>query len=183
MRWIEQIEEGLLALLLAGMTLITFMQVVARYAFNYSFVWAMELTSALFGMLIFLGMGYGVRVGAHVGVDLLGKAIGPRAGRWLSAAAALLCMAYALVLAVGGWQYVSKIHAVGILMQDLPLPQWLPRAVLPAGFALLALRFGALFAALAAGRQRQLLGDEAADAMQLRAGQRPLMQQRGSERP
>ncbi|HRA78729.1 MAG TPA: TRAP transporter small permease subunit, partial [Burkholderiaceae bacterium] len=35
------------------MTLITFVQVVARYVFNYSFVWALELTTFLFGGLIF----------------------------------------------------------------------------------------------------------------------------------
>ena len=56
------------------MTLITFMQVVARYVFNYSFVWALELVTFLFAWLIFLGMSYGVRVGAHIGVDALVKA-------------------------------------------------------------------------------------------------------------
>ena len=44
MRWLERLEEGLIALLMAAMTLITFVQVVARYVFNYSFVWALELT-------------------------------------------------------------------------------------------------------------------------------------------
>ena len=65
--WIAHIEEGLLAFLLAAMTLLTFMQVVARYVFNYIFVWALELTTFLFGGLIFLGISYGVRVGAHIG--------------------------------------------------------------------------------------------------------------------
>ena len=39
--WLERLEEGLLALFLGLMTVITFAQVVARYVFNYSFVWAM----------------------------------------------------------------------------------------------------------------------------------------------
>ena len=65
MRWVERLEEGLLALLLAVMVAITFMQVIARYIFNYSFVWALEVTTVLFAWLIFLGMSYGVRVGSH----------------------------------------------------------------------------------------------------------------------
>lgn len=168
MRWFHRLEEGLLVLLMAGMTLITFMQVVARYVFNYSFVWAMELTSVLFGGLIFIGMAYGVRVGAHIGVDLLVKAVGPKLGRWMGALAALLCVAYACILAWGGYEYVSKIRMVGILMQDLPIEQWIPRAVLPLGFGLLALRFLGVFIGLLTGRSGQLLGDEAEEALKMR---------------
>ena len=41
MRWLKNFEEGLIAILMAAMTLLTFVQVVARYVFNYSFVWVM----------------------------------------------------------------------------------------------------------------------------------------------
>ena len=67
LRVLERLEEGLIALLLTVMTLITFTQVVARYVFNYSFVWALELNTFLFAWLIFLGAAYGVREGAHIG--------------------------------------------------------------------------------------------------------------------
>ncbi|MCP5266838.1 MAG: TRAP transporter small permease [Burkholderiaceae bacterium] len=148
------------------MTLITFGQVVARYVFNYSFVWALELTTFLFAGLIFIGMSYGVRVGAHIGVDLLVKSLGPRAARVLGAIAALLCMSYAVILLVGGWQYVAKMYDVGILAQDIPIEQWIPRAVLPAGYALLLLRFTQVFLRIVTGRQIGLgLVDEAAEAL------------------
>ena len=48
----ERLEEGLIALLLAAMTLLTFAQVVLRYGFNSGFVWALETTTYLFGWLI-----------------------------------------------------------------------------------------------------------------------------------
>ena len=66
MRWLNHLEEWLISFLLAAMTLVTFMQVIARYIFNYSFVWALELNGVMFGWLIFIGMSYGVRVGALV---------------------------------------------------------------------------------------------------------------------
>ena len=69
--WFGRLEEYIVAFLLAAMTLVTFVQVVARYVFNYSFVWAFELTTWLFAGMIFLGISYGIRVGAHVGVDAL----------------------------------------------------------------------------------------------------------------
>ena len=169
MRWIEHIEEGVIALLLAAMTGVTFMQVVARYVFNYSFVWAVELTGVLFAWLIFLGMSYGVRVGAHIGVDALVRALGPRAARVVGIVAAACCVAYAVIVAIGGTQYVRKMHEVGILMQDLPFEQWIPRLVLPLGFALLALRFAQVMWRLVRGADAHLLGDEAHDALKLRS--------------
>lgn len=168
MRWLEKLEEHFLGLMLAGMTLITFGQVVARYVFNYSFTWAMELTGVLFAWLIFIGMSYGVRVGAHIGIDILVRAAGPRLGRWMGVVASALCVVYALILALGGWQYLSKIYSVGILMQDMPVPQWVPRIVLPLGFVLLALRFLSVFWKLVTGREGHLLGDEAEEALKMR---------------
>jgi C4-dicarboxylate transporter DctQ subunit len=169
MRWLEHLEEGLIAFLMAAMTLITFMQVVARYVFNYSFVWALELTGVMFAWLIFVGMSYGVRVGAHIGVDALIKSLGARAARVVGALATLLCIAYAMIVTVGGYQYVHKIYDVGILMQDLPIAQWIPRAILPVGFALLAVRFAQVFYRLVSGREAHLLGDEAQEALKLKA--------------
>ena len=167
MRWLEHLEEGLIALLMAAMTVVAFAQVVARYAFNYSFVWALELNGVLFAWLIFLGMSYGVRVGAHIGIDALVRTLGTRTARALGMVAAGLGIVYALIVAVGGWLYVRKMYDVGIEMQDLPLPQWLPRTILPLGFALLALRFVQAVVQLARGEKTTLLHDEAEEALRL----------------
>lgn len=168
LRWIEHLEEGLITFLLAAMTLVTFMQVIARYVFNYSFVWAHELTGVMFGWLIFIGMSYGVRVGAHIGVDAFVKSLSAGAARTVAMLATALCIVYALIVTVGGYQYVHKMYDVGILMQDLPIQQWIPRVILPLGFALLTLRFVQVFYQLATGGQAHLLGDEAEDALKLR---------------
>ena len=168
MRWIERLEEGLIMLLMAAMTLVTFAQVVARYVFNYSFVWALELTGVMFAWLIFVGMSYGVRVGSHIGVDIVVKSLGPQAARAVGCIAAALCVLYAGILLWGSWQYVAKIYNIGILMQDMPVQQWIPRIVLPLGFLLLAVRFGQALWRLATGRATRLLGDETEEALKLR---------------
>lgn len=168
MRWLGKLEEWLIISLMAVMTLLTFTQVIARYVFNYSFVWALELTGVMFAWLIFIGMSYGVRVGAHIGVDVLVKAFGPRTSRAVGVLAALLCIAYALILAWGGLQYVLKMREVGILMQDFEVQQWIPRVILPLGFALLAYRFIEALWAVATGKKAHLLGDEVGDALKLR---------------
>jgi C4-dicarboxylate transporter DctQ subunit len=153
--WFHRLEEGLIALLLAVMTLITFTQVVARYVFNYSFVWALELVTFLFGFLIFLGMSYGVRVGSHIGVDALVKALKPGPARVVGALAAALCLAYSIIIFIGSWRYVAKMYEIGIMSEDLPIPQWV-----------LILRFGVALVRILRGREiRMQLADEASDAL------------------
>ena len=168
MRLLDYLEEGAITFLMVAMTLIAFSQVIARYVFNYNFVWAMELTGVMFAWLIFIGMSYGVRVGAHIGVDALVKSLGKTAARGVGSLAAALCLVYALLVAFGGYQYVSKMFEVGILMQDLPVPSWIPRAILPIGFVLLAFRFGQVLWRLITGQDAHLLGDEAEEALKLR---------------
>ena len=172
-RWLDRLEEGSIAFLLAVMTLVTFAQVIARYVFNYSFVWALELVTFLFAWLIFLGMAYGVRVGSHIGVDALVRVLSPRAARVVLIVATLCCIGYALIALYGGYVYMSRMRAIGTLAEDLPIPVWIPQIVLPLGFALLAFRFGEVLWRLVKGTEARLLGDEAASILD-QADVRPL---------
>jgi C4-dicarboxylate transporter DctQ subunit len=160
--WFNRLEEGLIAFLLALMTLITFGQVIARYIFDYSFVWALELVTFLFAWLIFIGMSYGVRVGSHIGVDALVKVLPLRPARVIGAIATLCCIVYAVIGFLGSWRYVSTMHGIGTIAQDIPIPVWIPQIALPLGFALLAVRFAQVLWRIVTGSEAHLLGDEAA---------------------
>lgn len=167
-KWFEHLEESIIAFILAAMTIVTFAQVIARYVFNYSFVWALELSMYLFGALIFLGMSYGVRVGAHIGVDALVKALPKKTAHYFVVIGTVLCIVYAGIVLYGSWVYVSKIHMIGIMAQDLPIPQWVPRTVVPIGYILLIWRLTEVLINLLRGGYASLLGDEVADAMKYR---------------
>ncbi|HLQ86640.1 MAG TPA: TRAP transporter small permease [Salinisphaeraceae bacterium] len=165
LRWLERLEEGLIAFLLGILTLIIFGQVIARYVFNYSFSWALELSTFVFGALIFLGISYGVRANAHIGVDALVKIMPHKMARVAGISACLLCLVYTTIVFYGAWNYASRMHTIGIMAQDVPVPQWVPILVLPIGYALLFFRFAGVLVDMLRGRRFQLLGDEAEDAM------------------
>ncbi len=170
MRWLDRFEEWIVVLMLAAMTLITFIQVVLRYVFNQGFTWALELTTVCFAVMIFVGISYGVRVGAHIGVDALVKLLPSGRRRVVSVLAVLLCLVYAGIVLIGSYEYVSKMKAVGIELEDMPIPLWIVRAVMPFGYALMALRFLQVLWQLITGKSDSLnLADEAADAMKLKA--------------
>jgi C4-dicarboxylate transporter DctQ subunit len=70
-RWIDTLEEQLMASILGLMTLITFSNVIARYVFNANILWALEVTVFLFAWLVILGASYTLKKSAHLGVDVV----------------------------------------------------------------------------------------------------------------
>jgi C4-dicarboxylate transporter DctQ subunit len=160
-RAVNALEEGVIALLFAAMTAVTFSQVVARYVFNTGVVWAVELTVYLFAWLVLFGMSYGVKVHAHLGIDAFVKLFSSRAQRILGLLAVAAGLIYGGILLIGSWQYVWKLFQIGIESEDLPIPQWVPMAILPIGVALLLFRLAQAGVRIWRGEQRSLLADEA----------------------
>jgi len=170
MKFLKRLDEWLIALLLAAMTLLTFSQVVMRYVFNSGFTWAVELTGVFFAGMIFIGISYGVRVGAHIGVDAVVKMLPPKPRRFTSILAVLLCLVYAGMVIYGSMIYVLKMKSAGIELEDLPIPMWTVRAILPVGFILLVLRFLPVLKNLVTGKSDRLhLADEVEEALKLKA--------------
>lgn len=103
--WTDRLEENLIAFLLGAMTLITFANVIARYVFNSNIFWALELTVFLFAWLVLLGASYAVKIGAHLGVDAIINLVSPPTRKTLGLIAVSCCLAFALLLLKGAWDY------------------------------------------------------------------------------
>lgn len=138
--WLDRLEEVFMALALAAMTLLTFVQVILRYGFQSGLVWSLEATSYIFGWLIVVGMSYGVRTNSHIAVDLLIRSLAPALQRIVASVALAASLAYCGLLGYGATSYVTGLISLGHFAQDIPLPRWLLVGILPLGFALLALR-------------------------------------------
>ena len=166
-RFWHRVEEGILAFLLAAMTLLTFVQVVLRYVFNSGFVWALEVTTYLFAWLVLFGMAYGVRVGAHIGIDALVKLL-PTAGQRIAGLlASALALAYCVILFIGAWNYTDTMMLIGVEAEDIPVERWKLSIILPIGFVLLGIRIAEGAFRILRGTQTGIeLGDEATQALQ-----------------
>lgn len=171
----DHFEEYVIALLLAAMTFMTGINVFFRYVLESSIDWSFELTTFLFAWLIFLGAAWGVRIGAHIGVDVLVKNLPQERKRFFAIIAALLCMLYAGIICYGATVYVNKIYDIGLLSQDIGwLPQWIPRAVMPFSFALIFIRFTQVLIRLIQRKQYSIeLVDEAREAIEAFAPSTP----------
>jgi C4-dicarboxylate transporter DctQ subunit len=125
---------------LAVMTLLTFVQVVLRYAFASGLVWSLEATTYLAAWLVLVGMSYGVRTNAHIAVDLVSKRLGPRAARIVAVIALACGLGYCGLMIYGSSALIAGLMRLGNDARDIPLPRWLLTGIMPVAFVLLALR-------------------------------------------
>ena len=68
-KFFSRFEEYFIAFLMAAMTVVNFANVFVRYVLKSNLHWALEFTVISFAWIIFLGAAWGIKSGAHIGVD------------------------------------------------------------------------------------------------------------------
>jgi TRAP-type mannitol/chloroaromatic compound transport system permease small subunit len=91
------------------------------------------------------GIAYALLMGEHVRVDVLYAQFSPRKQETVNLVSALLGLAIALIFGVLSIHYVQQAYVIG---EQSPDPgglthRWILKALIPAGFALLALQSAA----------------------------------------
>ncbi|WP_224705169.1 TRAP transporter small permease [Devosia aquimaris] len=189
---VTRLEEGVLAVLISALTLVSFTQVVMRYGFGTGWGGALEFTRILFAWLILFGMSYAIKINAHLGVDVVLQALPARPSRILAATAAVLCVLYAVILLNANWMqllgidakggaidYWAKMYKVGIGLDDLRYPEWAQETfglqervqrwiaylVLPLGLALFAYRSLQAAIDIVLGRRQFIIASHEAEEL------------------
>jgi C4-dicarboxylate transporter DctQ subunit len=144
-RTVNALEENAIALILGLMIVITFTNVVLRYTMNTGLVWGLEATAVLFAWLVLFGISYCVKTTSHLGVDALIIYFKPSTRRVIALIAGAICIAYAMLLMKGAWDYwanfanlpgtTGRIIPTGFEekflakgwyeMNDVPLPEFM----------------------------------------------------------
>lgn len=137
-RMTQWVETGL-GLVLIASVLLNCANIAGRYFFSITLISADELQ--IFGMIAitFLGLFIVSWRGAHLRMDILVLAMPP----WLRAALKVLerliiCAVAILVIAMS-WEYVTKMHMLGVRSENAEIPMWILHAIVTAGMALVVL--------------------------------------------
>ena len=180
----DLIEESLIAFFLGAMTLLTFANVVFRYAFNDNILWALELTVFMFAWMVLVGASYGVKKHFHIGVDVVINLAPEKLRKVYALIAVTCCLAFSILLLIGSWNYWYPFATERAWYEtdDIPMPEmlqfladWLnegeryeklprfiPYMALPIGMALLTFRFAQIAYQVATGKiDRMIAGHEA----------------------
>jgi C4-dicarboxylate transporter DctQ subunit len=89
---------------------------------------------------VLFGVSYGLKVGAHIGVDAFVRLFRPLGQRILTGIAILLSLVYCGLFIYGAWVYLEKMHMIGIELEDIPIQTWIAHSILLIGLVLLSLR-------------------------------------------
>jgi C4-dicarboxylate transporter DctQ subunit len=153
MKFLNHLEEWLIAFLMAAATIVTFVAVVHRYASGWPIPglqdwlitlntsWAQELTIYMFVWMAKFGAAYGVRTGIHVGVDVL---INRLDTPWRNKFVVVGLLAGALftgIIGTLGLNFVLELRHTTSVSEVMELPMWMVYSAIPLGSYLMCFRF------------------------------------------
>jgi TRAP-type C4-dicarboxylate transport system permease small subunit len=99
----------------------------------------------------FLGASLATRQGRHIAIDVVSRFLPASAGRWLAALLQLAACVISVFLAGASWSFVAA-ERLGQSVLVGGIPTWWAQTIIPAGFGLMAFRFGLRAALFATGR-------------------------------
>ncbi len=153
MKFLDHLEEWLIASLMAAATLVVFVAVLHRYAsgvpipgvqdalIQLNTSWAQEITIFMFVWMAKFGAAYGVRTGIHVGVDVL---INQLSTPWRKKFVLFGLFAGALftgIVGTLGLRFVMELSHTTSTSEVLEMPMWIVYSCVPAGSYLMCFRF------------------------------------------
>ena len=189
---VNRFEENVVATLMALITIVSFVQVVARYGFNTGWGGALEFTRVLFAWFILFGMSYALKINAHLGVDAFIRMLPKNLFRIVAIFGAVCCLLYAVILISATWleffganskggavDYWSKMFKLGIGLDDLRYPEWVQNTfgvqervqrwiaylILPLGLGLFAFRSLQAIVAIWRGERELIIAGHEAEEL------------------
>ncbi|WP_338846366.1 TRAP transporter small permease [Massilia sp. W12] len=153
MKYLDRLEEILIASLMACATLIIFVAVLHRYASGWpipwlqdkliaiNMSWAREACILMFVWMAKFGAAYGVRSGIHVGVDVLVKRLGPGGQKFCILFSVLAGVLFTATLAAIGAGMVYHKFGDTMTTEVMELPLWMVYLAIPLASGLMAFRF------------------------------------------
>lgn len=144
-KFLEDIEDNLCAIILLGMTLLTFINVCARYVFLSSMPFVEELTPMGLVILSLVGATVAAKRGAHLGLTVLTDIMPKRYQKACTLLGDVLGVIFGVIVFVFGIDTVRVEYVLGFLTSGMQWPEWLFGITIPAGGLFLVVRYAQLF--------------------------------------
>ena len=150
-RFLNHLEEWLIAFLIGAATLVIFFAVLHRFLSGLPYIqdltvrmnvsWAQELCIFRFVWMAKFGAAYGVRTGIHVGVDVIIRKLTGTPQRMLILFGLLAGALFTGTVATLGANFVYHIAQTDQVSADLEVPMWWVYLCVPLGSSLMCYRF------------------------------------------
>jgi TRAP-type C4-dicarboxylate transport system permease small subunit len=141
LKWLdEKFEMTLCVALMSLMTVIMFIQVVARRVFSRSLSWSEELARYLFLWLIYLGISYGAKIRKHIKIEAFLAVFPKKARPFVTILGDILFLGFAVFIIYTSFIWVQRQIMLGQLSPALHVPMWVIYASPFVGFIMTSIR-------------------------------------------
>lgn len=140
------VEHGLLAVIMLAMVALYCSAIAVRFflpAYAGDVAWIDEATRYLLVWMVFVGLGIALAQGRHVAMSVLLDRMPPALRRGIGRLIDLVGLAFSLYVVWIGIDITERVLVSGQRSPTLGITTAILYATLPAGFLLLALRYGA----------------------------------------
>ena len=136
-------ENVALMIVLAGMVIVAFLQIIAREVFDTGVIWANELIRLMVLWLAMVGAVAACRDNRHIRIDLLSHLLPEKAVTAIRIFVDLFAAVVCAVVAWLVWEFIKlEVELEFTVLGDLPV--FPAHVIVPLAFALLSYRFGVL---------------------------------------
>ncbi|ASJ72069.1 TRAP transporter small permease [Granulosicoccus antarcticus] len=132
-RVIARLEEIIMAVGIILMAVNTIANVIARFLFNHSIIFAEELNSTFILLVTFAGIGYAARHGRHIRMSAIYDQLPDKARKWLMTVIVGVTAFFMLFLAWFSVRYVFDVYSKGRIMPALGVPVYIIYLWVPIG--------------------------------------------------
>ncbi len=139
-RNLDKVDRVIMVILFSLATILAFVNVVMRYVFGFSIVWAGELTTYLFIWATMFGASYGFKIGMHMSFNALVKSFPPKIGKAFAIFSLSITLFYLIMLTIWGVNLVKFDYMTGQVSIDMQIPFWIIYLVIPITMATAAWR-------------------------------------------
>ena len=138
---IARLEELIMATGIILMALNTIANVVSRFVFNHSLIFAEELNSTFILLVTFAGIGYAARHGRHIRMSAIYDHLPDKARKILMTVIVFVTAFFMLFLAYYSVQYIYHVYSKGRIMPALGVPVYIIYLWVPVGFFITGVQY------------------------------------------
>jgi TRAP-type C4-dicarboxylate transport system permease small subunit len=138
---IDRVEQTSLVILLSSMIVIAFLQIILRNVFDTGLSWGDSLVRNLVLWVSFIGAALATKEGKHINIDVVSQWMPPLGKGVMEFLTQLFSFFICGLLTFAALKFIKNEAQMGNVT-FLRIPAWIPEAILPVIFGLMAIRFG-----------------------------------------
>lgn len=143
-RYINNLEDGLLVLILSTMVILAIYQIIARNLFSEGVVWIDPLLRMLVLWVGLAGAVVATRSDKHIRIDVFTKYLPKKVLPYVQRTVYLFSISVCLLISWHAARFVySEYEYATVAFSNVPA--WLTAVIIPISFLLIALRYSLLF--------------------------------------